>query len=230
MGVLLDQQDGQAFLLQRADRFPQPLDDDRREPFRRLVHDQAIRIGHQRAADRQHLLLAARQRLGALVAALVQAREQRVDALQIPAVAVGVALGDQQVFLDAERRKYAAALRHQPHAAAHGLERGFLRDLVALEHDLAAARRIEADDRIHQRGLADAVAAEQAEDLALLELQRQPLEDIGVPVIGMNVLDFEIAMAYFHWRMILSENRFPTFRDHALVGPQIDFLHALALA
>jgi hypothetical protein len=104
---------------------------------------------------------------------------------------IGIALGHQQVFFHAERRKHAAALGHQAHAAAHGLERGFLGDVVALEHDLAAARRIEADDRIHQRGLADAVAPEQAEDLALLELQRQPLENVGVPVIGVDVLNFE---------------------------------------
>ena len=48
---------------------------------------------------------------------------------------------------------------------------GIRGDVLALEHDLAAARRIEADDRVHQRGLAHAVAPEQAEDLALLELQ-----------------------------------------------------------
>src|SRR6185437_9082463 len=101
MRVLLDQQDGKAFALELADRLPQALDDDRREPFGRLVHDQAVRIGHQAAADRQHLLLAARQRLGALRAALAQAREQRIDALQTPAVAVGVAQRDQQVFFHA---------------------------------------------------------------------------------------------------------------------------------
>ena len=57
--VLLDQQDGQAFFLELPDRFPQALDDDRRQPFGRLIHDQAVRVGHQRASDRQHLLLAA---------------------------------------------------------------------------------------------------------------------------------------------------------------------------
>jgi hypothetical protein len=64
-------------------------------------------------------------------------------------------------------------------------------DVVALEHHLAAAWRIEADDRVHQRRFADAVAAEQAENLALLKLQRQALKNIGVAVISMNVLDFE---------------------------------------
>ena len=36
-------------------------DDLRRQALRRLVHQQHARIAHQRAADRQHLLLAARQ-------------------------------------------------------------------------------------------------------------------------------------------------------------------------
>jgi hypothetical protein len=42
--------------------------DQRREAFGGFIEDQEFWIGHQRAADRQHLLLAARQRLGALVA------------------------------------------------------------------------------------------------------------------------------------------------------------------
>ena len=51
-------------------------------PERRLVeHDQA-RLAHQAAADRQHLLLAARQRAGGLLAALGEAREQAEHALQ----------------------------------------------------------------------------------------------------------------------------------------------------
>ena len=36
-------------------------DDQRRQPFERLVEQQQLRVEHQRAADRQHLLLAARQ-------------------------------------------------------------------------------------------------------------------------------------------------------------------------
>src|SRR5215831_5831431 len=122
------------------------------------------------------------------MAPFAQAREQCVDAIEGPAMPVGTAFRDQQVFLHAERRKNAAALRHQAHAAAHGFERGLARDVVALEYDPAAARRVEADDRVHQRGLADAVAAEKAENLSLLELQGQSLEDVSVPVIGMDVL------------------------------------------
>ena len=60
LGVLLDQDDGGALVGDHApDRGRQLLDDDRREPFQRLVEQQQRRIGHQRARDRQHLLLAA---------------------------------------------------------------------------------------------------------------------------------------------------------------------------
>src|SRR5262249_8821434 len=71
-GVLFDQQNRMAFLLQPRDRLPQPLDDDGREPLGRLVHDQAVRIGHEPAADGQHLLLAARERPGALAASFAE--------------------------------------------------------------------------------------------------------------------------------------------------------------
>src|SRR5262249_41571574 len=155
---------------------PHALDDDGRQALGGLIHDQAVRIRHQAAADGEHLLLAARERARALVAPLAQAREQPIDPLQVPAVTLEPARRHQQVFLDAERRKYAPALWDEPHAAAHGLERRDLADVVTLEDDLAAARRIEADDRIHQRGFADAVASEQPEDLALLERQGQALE------------------------------------------------------
>src|SRR5687768_13319956 len=71
-GVLLDQQDRQAFLLQLRHCLPRGLDDDRREPLRRLVHDKAVGVGHEAARDGEHLLLAARERLRALRAPLFQ--------------------------------------------------------------------------------------------------------------------------------------------------------------
>src|SRR5215470_12879999 len=209
-GVLFDQQNRMAFLLQPRDRLPQPLDDDGREPLGRLVHDQAIRIRHQPTADGQHLLLSARERSGALAASFAQAREQRIDPFHVPAATVDAALGDHEVLLDAERGKDAPALRHEAHPAAHRLERRNLGNIRPLEQNLSAAWTIETHDRVHQRGLADAVASEQPEDLSFLELQGQALEDISVPVIGVNVLNFQ--------------------DRHGSGGPEIDLLHFLAAA
>src|SRR5262245_41567938 len=72
IGILLDEQNGETFLLQGADRFPKTLDDDRREPLGRLIHDQTVWVGHQRTADSQHLLFAAGQCFCPLSAAFVQ--------------------------------------------------------------------------------------------------------------------------------------------------------------
>src|SRR5438067_2077195 len=63
--VLLDEQDGKAFLLEPPDGAADLLHDDGRKALGRLVQHQEARSGAQDAADRQHLLLAAGE-LGAL--------------------------------------------------------------------------------------------------------------------------------------------------------------------
>src|SRR6266849_1136368 len=64
-------------------------------------------------------------------------------------------------------------------------------DVYALEDDPAAARRRESHDRIHQRRLTDAVASEQSQDLALLDLQGHSLQHVGITVIGVDVLNVQ---------------------------------------
>jgi hypothetical protein len=59
---------------------PDVLADHRGKPFGRLVEDEQARIGHQRPADGQHLLLAARERAGRIGRAARQPREQGEDA------------------------------------------------------------------------------------------------------------------------------------------------------
>ena len=49
----------------------------RREALGRLVDHDEVGIAHQRAADRQHLLLAARQHAAGRVGALAQQRKER---------------------------------------------------------------------------------------------------------------------------------------------------------
>ena len=89
-GILLDDEDRRALLVDRADDVEHLVDEHRRQAHRRLVHQQQLRPRHQRAADRDHLLLAARQRAGILVEPLLDAREQCEDAL-----IVGIELGRQ---------------------------------------------------------------------------------------------------------------------------------------
>src|SRR4051812_41523597 len=61
MGVLLDEQRGHAELaVEPLDDGKHLVDQPRREPERWLVEEQQARPGHERAPDREHLLLTAR--------------------------------------------------------------------------------------------------------------------------------------------------------------------------
>ena len=75
--VLLDDEHRDTRVVHLLDDLEAALDEHRREAHRRLVHQQQLRLRHQRAAHRDHLLLAARQRAGELGAPLVEEREQR---------------------------------------------------------------------------------------------------------------------------------------------------------
>src|SRR5262249_46633252 len=109
--------------------------------------------------------------LGAQVTSFFQAREERVDAFHVPAMTVDVPLSDHKIFLDRQRWKDTPALGHAPHPAAHGLERSSPAEIHPLDADLSVARRIETDNRTYERRLAHAVAAQQPEDLPLLQSQ-----------------------------------------------------------
>ena len=62
-----------------ADDVKDLLDISRRQSHRRLVHAQQFGVRHQRPADRNHLLLAARQRAGELAQPLLDPRKERED-------------------------------------------------------------------------------------------------------------------------------------------------------
>ena len=47
----------------------------------------------------------------------------------------------------------------------------------------------EAHDGLERRALADAVAAQQADDLALADVERDAVQDVALAVVGVQVLD-----------------------------------------
>src|SRR5476651_2128845 len=68
--VLLDQQDRDALAMQRIDDLVNLRDHARHQPFGRLVEQDDLGLQHHGARNRQHLLLAARQRAAGLALAL----------------------------------------------------------------------------------------------------------------------------------------------------------------
>jgi hypothetical protein len=67
-GVLLGNQDRRPFAIDERQNGKDLADDARREAERRLVEQQQPRPRHQRASNREHLLLAARKHARCLVA------------------------------------------------------------------------------------------------------------------------------------------------------------------
>src|SRR5579862_2119939 len=82
--VLLDQHDREAGLaVESLDHAEHLVHDHRRQAERGLVEEDELRLAHEAAADREHLLLAPRERAGGLALALREPREEREDALEV---------------------------------------------------------------------------------------------------------------------------------------------------
>src|SRR5438093_647311 len=82
--VLVDDQDRLASHLEPVHAAPDLGTNERRESFGRLVENEQARVGHQRAADREHLLLAARERAAEAARARREPRKQLEDGLDPP--------------------------------------------------------------------------------------------------------------------------------------------------
>src|SRR5207253_7038728 len=95
----------------RLARLDQVLDHRRRETLGRLVHDQELRVEEQRAGDREHLLLAARQLRAPVPLPRCKTGEELVHAPGSPAAVAAVPPADHaEVLVDSERRKETAPL------------------------------------------------------------------------------------------------------------------------
>jgi hypothetical protein len=193
-GILLDQQDAHLLLLVDAAQDAEDLDhDQRRQAERRLVEQHQARLQHQRARDRQHLLLAARQRAGLLLDALLEPREIAEDAVALGGdhalVPVGVGR-DAQILVDRQRGEGAAALGHVSDPEPHDLLGRHADQVLAGEADAAFAAHHVAD-RPERRRLARAVGAQQGGDAAFGDVEAHVVERLGLAVKGLQSLHFE---------------------------------------
>ncbi len=194
VGALLDEKHREAFGIQFFDRLENLFHDEWRQAQRRLIQQQQFRPPHQRASDRKHLLLAAGQRAAALMRARFQQREQGVDTFQIRVEAVGIVGNDRahlQILEHRHAREDAPALRRLHDAEPRDLVHRELRDVASLKQNAAVAGAGAAKDRHHQRGLARAVAADQRDDLALIDIETDAVQDRQHAVTGGDVLDGE---------------------------------------
>ena len=193
-GVLLDQQDRDAKLAQSHHDTEDFTHNQRREAKAWLVEQQEARLGHQRAAERQHLTLAAGQRAGKLIASFGKTRKACVDILQIAlyggTVAPARISAEDKVVLDRHLGEQLAPLRHEADAAPHALlcaERADI-DLFVAAH---AFRRQQAHQRGEQGGFARAVRADHGDDLSGLHLEADAGYGFDLAIADVQIVDRE---------------------------------------
>ena len=180
-----------------GDRLEDLVDELRRQAERRLVEQEQARLGDQRAGDRELLLLAAGQRSRGPAEGLPQDREAVEGAFErrVGARAVAFAVLPSARFSPTVSvAKMCRPSMHQGDSAPRDLLGGQAGERFAEEGDLASRHRHEPDDRRERGRLAGAVRPDEADDLALLDLEAQALDGRRTAVAHREVTDAEHAL------------------------------------
>ena len=185
--VLLDQQDRATGALRVLphDR-EQGLDDHRRKPEAELVEQEQPRLAGERAADGEHLLLAAREQPGAPRPQLAQQGEVLVRDLLVD---VPAAPGETEVLGDGQPEEDAATLGHVRDPAPRPPGRGDTPEIFAVEDDPALHRADDPGDHSQRRRLAGPVRAQQRDHLARPDRQVEVADDGRLVVAGRQALE-----------------------------------------
>ena len=190
--VLLHQEDGLPRLLELCDHPEDLVDHHGGQALRRLVEQQQIGVGHERAGDGEHLLLAAGQEVTLVLTPFFQLGEDLEHLLQGPGILLAAgARSHGQVLGHGERREDHSALGDEADAQTSDLEGRKTDQFLAVEDDAALARGREAHDGADGGGLAHAIPTQQGDDGGVLHLEGDSLQDVGVAVPGMDVVDLE---------------------------------------
>jgi hypothetical protein len=168
------------------DGVEQGLHHERGEAERQLVDHHHLRLGQQRPADDQHLLLAAGQAPGDLRPALGQPGEYGEDrlrpSLEVPPGATLRVGPHEEVLLDRHPGEDLAALRHEGDAPPNHLLGG-RGERFAVEEDLTSPRQ-HAGNGVERGRLPRSVGSDHGHDLAGAHGDVDAAEDSDGAVAG----------------------------------------------
>ena len=169
-----------------------------RQSERRLIQQHQFRLRDQRAADGQHLLLAAGEIAGAAGAPLEQPGEIGIDKIErrLRSAAAGHCVGrSSQIFFNRQILKNPSPFHHMEESAPHQLMRSETRYGIALEQDFTccdlAIFQFEQIGNGLQRGrLACSIGAQQCDHRSLVDFQRQAAKHLDRLVIDdLDIID-----------------------------------------
>ena len=184
--VLLDEQNRDAARPDLGELGEDGLNELGRQAGGGLVEHQHGGRNDERAGDRHHLALAARQATGRQMALAGEIGKEGVDR--------GDALGARgrrddarrqaKIVLDAHAREHVLGLRHESEAATDEAMGGEAGDIRAVEPHRPRLDRRQAGDRLDQRRLARAVGTEHRDDLARCDAQRRAVDDRHAGIVA----------------------------------------------
>ena len=151
------------------------------------------------ARDRQHLLLAARQRARLLAAPFGKPRKEAEHPIEIRAevLPVGAHVGAKaEILVDGEIDKRAAPIRHVRYSETRDVLRRQRADRTAAKPDVACARD-ESAKRAQDRRLAGTVGAEHRSHAAVLDLEIDPVQRPNRAIPGLEALRLQNRRAQF---------------------------------
>ena len=207
--ALVDEQDRHPVLLvQPQEELGELLHEQRSKSERELVDGQKPGLGHERPADRDHLLLPAGGPAGRPLAKLAELRQQGVDPFEplahlLLAADVPQRRGDdleaehaavraeQEVRLDRQRCEDVASFRHLADPPPDHRAGGRSGDVVALDPDPARGRAHDAARGVEDRRLAGSVRPDQGDALPRADIEGDPIDGDSLAVADHHVFDRE---------------------------------------
>ncbi len=173
-------------------RLGELLEDHRRETERRLVEDQQLRLHHQRAGDREHLLFAAGQRFGDLGLAFFEDGKQLEEPGELRFARGGrqVLAAEIEVLAHRHVAEQLARLRALDDAAARDRSGRHAAQRAIAETDRPRVRH-EAGDGVEERRLAGTVEADDRHELSLANVDRDVVERLRLVVEDAHAVDAE---------------------------------------
>ena len=119
--ILLNQQYGNALLIDIFDDRHNIVYDQGRKAKRRFIEQQDLWFAHQSSGDCQHLLFPAGHGSGPLFLSLIQPRKHFIGALEARCAILDRIAAEEQIFLNSQIWKYPSALGDQRNSLLHHL-------------------------------------------------------------------------------------------------------------
>src|SRR5215813_4563615 len=192
--ILFKQKDGDSLFINCRHQVEKTVDHDRSQSERKLVDRKQPGFAHQAATDRAHLLLAAGEKTGRLIEPLLEPgqRLQNPVELGLDRRFVPPQVGSlHKIVFDRQAGEQSSTLRDVDDSGADHLIGAGVRQVDAIEADLAGPRLDELRKGPKQRRLACAVRADERHDLALANFERDIPENLHISIPGRKIPDLQ---------------------------------------